>query len=409
MLRAVEACKEGMSVRQAVRLYKVPRSTLADRVNGRVTHGAVSRPGQLLSKSDELSLVRYCQYMASHGHPLTKNQCIAFGTSIRPITSKVPGRLCWRNGHHHRLPRSHIRISCHHPPPPPPPPAQYLHPLCPPAPRIHPLVASGDISADLAEILMECNYKKKTTRRLPVAARVITGEEFQRLFREREEKEQVAAALKEQWALLRRKKMEQLAQRQRAAVAAASSSTAAGPRTTSGTVARPPLSRGTPAAPSRRRGPAAPLRTSTSPDQCEHSNRTRVRTKSGPNKQTETLLKRWSRYASKRTLVRFVCDVSDAPSTESRDNEECTRGGRLPIPRAKAQKRNAKSCRADDEFRAYMTDNRRMLEEIRGAEQGQVAQEAATFEWILQAQQEAEERRFRAMQAQQQATNQMFL
>ncbi|KAJ8375254.1 hypothetical protein SKAU_G00058340 [Synaphobranchus kaupii] len=36
---------------------------------------------------------------------------------------------------------------------------------------------------------------------------------------------------------------------------------------------------------------------------CEHSNRTRVRTKSGPNKRTE----KWSRYASKRTLVWFVC------------------------------------------------------------------------------------------------------
>ncbi|KAJ8364889.1 hypothetical protein SKAU_G00137200 [Synaphobranchus kaupii] len=100
MLRAVEACKEGMSVRQAVRLYKVPRSTLADRVNGRVTHGAVSRPGQLLSKSDELSLVRYCQYMASHGHPLTKNQCFAFGTSIRrerDPNAQPLSRTWWRN------------------------------------------------------------------------------------------------------------------------------------------------------------------------------------------------------------------------------------------------------------------------------------------------------------------------
>ncbi|KAJ8346835.1 hypothetical protein SKAU_G00282360 [Synaphobranchus kaupii] len=123
-----------MSVRQAVRLDKVPRSTLGDRVNGRVTHGAVSGPGQLLSKSDELSLVRYCQYMASHGHPLTKGQCSVFGTSISrrhhpSITSKAPGRRCWRNrqNHLHRLhdhPRSRIRISCH-----PPPPAQYLHPL----------------------------------------------------------------------------------------------------------------------------------------------------------------------------------------------------------------------------------------------------------------------------------------
>ncbi|KAJ8381503.1 hypothetical protein SKAU_G00022810 [Synaphobranchus kaupii] len=106
MLRAVEACKEGMSVRQAVRIYKVPRSTLADRVNGRVTHGAVSGPGQLLSKSDELSLVRYCQYMASHGHPLIKNQCFAFGTSIRrerDPNAQPLSRTWWRNFHqrHH--------------------------------------------------------------------------------------------------------------------------------------------------------------------------------------------------------------------------------------------------------------------------------------------------------------------
>ncbi len=36
-----------------------------------------------------------------------------------------------------------------------------------------------------------------------------------------------------------------------------------------------------------------------------------VRTRSGPNMWTETWLKRWSRYASKRTLVRFVCAEGD--------------------------------------------------------------------------------------------------
>ncbi|KAJ8333864.1 hypothetical protein SKAU_G00411830 [Synaphobranchus kaupii] len=308
----------------------VPRSTLADRVSGRVTHGAVSGPGQLLSKPDELSLVRYCQYMASHGHPLTKSQCSAFGTSIRrerDPNAQPLSRTWWRNfrQRHHvdltlRTPEiidraartsgarhggmwwrgsgsaafSLITLRPSTPPayyqqgarktllekrtpppspsqshqdllPPPPSTSSVPPPPVPPRPRIHPLVASGDISADLAEILMECDYKKKTTRRLPVAARVITGEEFQQLFREREEKEQAAAALKEQRAQLRRTKM--LGQSQRAAVAAASSFTAAGSGTTSGTVARPPRSRGTPAAPSRRRGPAAPLRTSTSPDQ----------------------------------------------------------------------------------------------------------------------------------------------
>lgn len=33
-----------------------------------------------------------------------------------------------------------------------------------------------------------------------------------------------------------------------------------------------------------------------------------MRTKSGPNKQTETSLERWSCYAFKQTLEQFVCD-----------------------------------------------------------------------------------------------------
>jgi len=58
---------------------------------------------------------------------------------------------------------------------------------------------------------------------------------------------------------------------------------------------------------------------------------------------------------------------------------------------------------------AYVMDNRRMLNEFYRAEQPQVAQEASSFERILKAQHEAEERRFLMMQAQQQTTNQMFL
>lgn len=65
--------------------------------------------------------------------------------------------------------------------------------------------------------------------------------------------------------------------------------------------------------------------------------------------------------------------------------------------------------KADDDFQVYKTDNRMMLTELHRAEQSQVAQDAACFEIILIAQQEAEERRFEMMQVQQQATNQMFL
>ncbi|XP_036929416.1 uncharacterized protein LOC119005670 [Acanthopagrus latus] len=69
----------------------------------------------------------------------------------------------------------------------------------------------------------------------------------------------------------------------------------------------------------------------------------------------------------------------------------------------------AKSCPSDYDFRTHMADSRRMLENIHSAEQSQMTEEAAAFERILRAQQEAEKRRFHPMQAQQQATNQMFL
>lgn len=72
---------------------------------------------------------------------------------------------------------------------------------------------------------------------------------------------------------------------------------------------------------------------------------------------------------------------------------------------AKARKRKIKLCKAD-EFQVYMRDNRKMLTELH---QSQVSQEAVCFERILKAQQEAEERRFQIIQAQKQATNQMFM
>ncbi|XP_048048605.1 uncharacterized protein LOC125269701 isoform X2 [Megalobrama amblycephala] len=118
-----------------------------------------------------------------------------------------------------------------------------------------------------------------------------------------------------------------------------------------------------------------------------------------------------SNISSDVDVTNTVADagVSDDPSTESSANEEGIIGERLPIPGAKARKRKIKSCKADVDIQAYMMDNKTMLTELHRAEQSQVAQEAACFERILKAQQEAEERRFQVMQAQQQATNQMFL
>ncbi|KAK3541672.1 hypothetical protein QTP86_000467 [Hemibagrus guttatus] len=70
------------------------------------------------------------------------------------------------------------------------------------------------------------------------------------------------------------------------------------------------------------------FRDSSTDVRCESSNRTRVRTKSGPNKRTETCLKRWSRYTFKRTLEQFVCESLGSvyqPKLKSKLREKCKR------------------------------------------------------------------------------------
>ncbi|XP_055021162.1 uncharacterized protein LOC129412124 [Boleophthalmus pectinirostris] len=102
-------------------------------------------------------------------------------------------------------------------------------------------------------------------------------------------------------------------------------------------------------------------------------------------------------------------DLSNVSEVQSTDTEEKdSGGGKLPIPGAQARKRKAKSNR-DDEVVEYLAQTQKMLHDIQGAEQRRMDQEAASFEKLLKAQQEAEERRFQAMQVQQQATNQMML
>ncbi|KAL2082804.1 hypothetical protein ACEWY4_022622 [Coilia grayii] len=106
-------------------------------------------------------------------------------------------------------------------------------------------------------------------------------------------------------------------------------------------------------------------------------------------------------------------DLSEVQSTGTdvqsiETDEKDSAGGRLPIPGSQARKRKAKSNR-DDEVVEYLAESQKMLHEIHEAEQRRMVQEAVAFEKLLKAQQESEERRFQAMQMQQQASNQMIL
>ena len=78
MLQAVEAIKEGtLGLNEASRSYQVPRSTLRDRITGRVTHGEKSGPKPYLSSEEEKELVTFLKQAASIGYGKTKKEVLA--------------------------------------------------------------------------------------------------------------------------------------------------------------------------------------------------------------------------------------------------------------------------------------------------------------------------------------------
>lgn len=99
MLHALEDVRSGMTIRMACRIFSVPRTTLSDRVKGRVVHGSRGGPKALLSEKDENDLVQYCLYCVQFGFPFTRKQLLAFASSIRkirnPDSNGVVGRRWW--------------------------------------------------------------------------------------------------------------------------------------------------------------------------------------------------------------------------------------------------------------------------------------------------------------------------
>lgn len=59
MASAIEAVKGGMSVLRASTLYNVPRTTLQDRVKGRVKHGIKPEPSTYLTTAEEEELASF--------------------------------------------------------------------------------------------------------------------------------------------------------------------------------------------------------------------------------------------------------------------------------------------------------------------------------------------------------------
>ncbi|XP_019861816.1 PREDICTED: uncharacterized protein LOC109590340 isoform X7 [Amphimedon queenslandica] len=78
MIKALKAVEEeGMSVRHASELFGVPKSTLHDRVSGKVQHGAHPGPSAYLTKEEEDELARFLLRCADIGYPHTISQILA--------------------------------------------------------------------------------------------------------------------------------------------------------------------------------------------------------------------------------------------------------------------------------------------------------------------------------------------
>lgn len=103
MEQALVEVKSGRcTVRQAAKEFGVPKSSLGDRVSGRVTPGSRSGPAQLITSADEELLVEFSLYMSKHGFPLTKQQLVSFASSLykrqhRRVAFSKLGQTWWLN------------------------------------------------------------------------------------------------------------------------------------------------------------------------------------------------------------------------------------------------------------------------------------------------------------------------
>ncbi len=103
--KCIEAATvDGISIGQALLRFNVPKSTLGDRISGRVEPGAVSSPPKYLSAGEEEELVQFLLRCSSIGYPRTRKEVLCLVQSIvesRGIAADVTGgwweSFCRRN------------------------------------------------------------------------------------------------------------------------------------------------------------------------------------------------------------------------------------------------------------------------------------------------------------------------
>jgi hypothetical protein len=90
MTAALEAVKGGQSISQAARVYGVPKTTLHDRVSGKVVHGSNPGPQRYLNCQEESELGTYLKHCARVGYGKTRRDVL----NIVQNAASEKGVLC---------------------------------------------------------------------------------------------------------------------------------------------------------------------------------------------------------------------------------------------------------------------------------------------------------------------------
>ena len=83
MVKAMRAVESGISIRRASEMYDVPKSSLYDRVSGKVQHGCRPGPVTYLSMEEEDELVHFLIRCSEIGYPHTLSQVLALVQQIK--------------------------------------------------------------------------------------------------------------------------------------------------------------------------------------------------------------------------------------------------------------------------------------------------------------------------------------
>ena len=107
--------KDGVSIRRAAEMYNIPKSTLHDRISGRVQFGSTSGPDSYLNEEEERELVQFIQSCTNIGFSRTKSQIIELVRVMMHKKKDVNVSLGWwtslRRRHPHIVLRSPESVS----------------------------------------------------------------------------------------------------------------------------------------------------------------------------------------------------------------------------------------------------------------------------------------------------------